>query len=132
MVESTLTRASKQEHREQVIQQSDIPALQMHPGTQVRPVIMPGATVSFVRLVPYSEMPRHSQERDELVVILKGSRDDALDGKLYRLEEGDSLYIPEGAEHGSITYSTGCTAIEICAPGRTDLAERLEVLLDKE
>ncbi|MFC2008967.1 cupin domain-containing protein [Chloroflexota bacterium] len=130
MVESTLTRASKQEHREQVMQQADIPALQMHPGTHIRPVIMPGATVSFVKLVSYSEMPRHIQEQDELVVIIQGARDDALDGKLFRLEEGDSLYVPKGAEHGSITYSTGCSAIEICAPGRTDLAERLESLLE--
>jgi len=132
MVESTLTRASMQEHREQVIQQADIPALQVHPGTHVRPVIMPNATVSFVKLVPYSEMPRHIQEQDELVVIVQGARDDALDGKLFRLEEGDSLYIPKGAEHGSITYSTGCSAIEFCAPGRTELAERLESLIDQE
>ena len=132
MVESTLTRASRQEHREQVIQQADIPALQIHPGTHIRPVIMPGATVSFVKLVPYSEMPRHRQEQDELVVIIEGSRDDALDGKLFRLEEGDSLYIPKGAEHGSISYSTGCSAMEICAPGRTDLAEKLESLLDQD
>jgi len=130
MVETTLTRASKQEHSEQVIQQADIPALELHPGAHVRPVLMPGATVGFTRLSPYSEVPRHRQEQDELVVIVHGARDDALDGKLYRLEEGDSLYVPKGAEHGSITYSTGCSAIEICAPGRSDLVERLEHLLD--
>ena len=131
MIEHTLTRASVKEHSEQVLQQADIPAVEMSPGARARPFVTPASTVSFVNLSPYSEVPRHIQEQDEVVVILHGSRDDALEGKLYRLEQGDVLYVPLGVEHGSITYGTGCLAIEFSTPGRRDLIHKLEAVLDK-
>ena len=98
MIEHTLTRASTREHGEQVLQQSDIPAVELAPGAHARPFVTPSSTMSFVNLGPYSELPRHVQEGDEVIVVLHGARDDALGGKLYRLEQGDVLYVPSGVE----------------------------------
>lgn len=131
MIEHTLTRASTKEHGEQVLQQADIPAVELSPGAHARPFVTPSSTVSFVNLSAYSELTRHIQEHDEVVVILHGARDDALAGKLYRLEQGDVLFVPAGIEHGSITYGAGCLAIEFSTPGRQDLIQKLESVLNR-
>ena len=131
MVESTLTRASDSERAEQVIRQTDIPAIELAQGASARLVVTPGATVSLVEQGPYSELPRHRQEQDEVIIVLEGERDEALDGRLYRIGAGDIIYVPSGAEHGALTYGSGCKTIEISAPARGDLVTKLEALLDR-
>ena len=116
MIEHTLTRASTREHGEQVLQQSDIPAVELAPGAHARPFVTPSSTMSFVNLGPYSELPRHVQEGDEVIVVL---------------HQGDVLYVPSGVEHGSITYGAGCLAIEFSTPGRRDLIQKLESVLNR-
>ena len=89
MIEHTLTRASVKEHSEQVLQQADIPAVEISAGARARPFVTPASTISFVNLSPYSEVPRHIQEQDEVVVILHGARDDALADEIEALLTGD-------------------------------------------
>ena len=131
MTESMLTRASDSERAEQVIRQTDIPAIELTRGASARLVVTPGATVSLVEQGPYSELPRHRHEQDTVILVLEGERDEALDGRLYRLGAGDILYVPTGAEHGALTYGSRCKTIEISAPARDDLVTKLEALLDR-
>ncbi len=131
MAESTLTRASESERAEQVIRQTDIPAIELTKGASARLVVTPGATVSLVEQGPYSELPRHRHEQDKVIIVLEGERDEALDGRLYRISAGDIIYVPSGAEHGALTYGSRCKAIEISAPARDDLVTKLEALLDR-
>ncbi len=131
MTESMLTRASDSERAEQVIRQKDIPAVELAQGASARLVVTPGATVSLVEQGPYSELPRHRHEQDKVILVLEGERDEALDGRLYRIGAGDILYVPSGAEHGALTYGSGCKTIEISAPARGDLVTKLEALLDR-
>ncbi|MCK4513254.1 cupin domain-containing protein [bacterium] len=131
MTESTLTRASDSERAEQVIRQKDIPAVELAHGASARLVAAPGATVSLVEQGPYSELPRHRHEQDKVILVLEGERDEALDGRLYHISAGDILYAPSGAEHGALTYGSGCKTIEISAPARDNLVTKLEALLDR-
>lgn len=126
-----MTRASASERAEQVIRQTDIPAIELAQGASARLVLTPGATVSLVEQGPYSELPRHRQEQDEVILVVEGERDEALDGRLYHIGAGDILHVPSGAEHGALTYGSGCKTIEISAPARDDLVTKLEALLDR-
>lgn len=131
MAESTLTRATDSERAEQVIRRTDIPAIELAQGASARLVVTPGATVNLVEQGPYSELPRCRHRQDKVIIVLEGERDEALDGRLYRIGAGDIIYVPSGAEHGTLTYGSGCKTIEISAPARDDLVTKLEALLDR-
>jgi len=124
MSEQKETRASAEEMKK-VMRYWGLPQMQLGPGAVAHLLGSKRMTVSFIEQEPHCSFKVHSHDNEEIVVGLEGERDQVVDGKLYRITEGDILIVPSGSAHGSHTYEFGCKVLEIFAPRREDLLERL-------
>ncbi|MBN1151747.1 MAG: cupin domain-containing protein [Dehalococcoidia bacterium] len=104
----------------------DLPMIQLGPGAVSHLFASRNMTVSFIIQQPNCSFPVHSHEPEEIVIVLEGERDAVIDGRLYRIKAGDIISVPSGSRHGSHTYESGCTVIEVFSPPRLDLLARLE------
>ncbi|MBN1152651.1 MAG: cupin domain-containing protein [Dehalococcoidia bacterium] len=102
-----------------------LPEIQLGPGAVAHLHAAVNMTVSFIVQEPHCAFKVHSHEPEEIVIVLEGERDEILDGKLYRIREGDIMTVPSGSAHGSYTHESGCKVVEVFSPPRLDLLARL-------
>jgi quercetin dioxygenase-like cupin family protein len=126
MSEPTEVRATDQEMSIRVNRCWDLPQIQLGPGAVAHLHAAKNMTASFIVQEPHCAFKVHSHEPEEIVIVLEGERDEILDGKLYRIREGDIMTVPSGSAHGSYTHESGCKVVEIFSPPRLDLLARLE------
>lgn len=63
-----------------------------------------------VDFAPGASFPKHSHPGVEIAYVLSGTIEYEMNGKTFRLQAGESLYIPAGAAHSAKNVSTGITA----------------------
>lgn len=120
--------ATQEEYNKRVVRYRDTPQMELIPGARNHIISTERVTVSFVTLEPNITVTPHRHEPEQMVIVNDGACDFVVDGKLYHLEEGDVLLIPSGIEHGNYSSEKGLRMIEVFAPPRYDLVEKLEVL----
>lgn len=130
MPEETEIRATAEE-MQRVQRYWDLPMIQLGPGAVSHLYASRNMTVSFIVQQPNCSFPVHAHEPEEIVIVLEGERDAVIDGKLYRIKAGDIITVASGSRHGSHTYESGCTVIEVFSPPRLDLLARLEAAWSK-
>ena len=124
MTDPIETRATDEEMK-QVMRCWGLPQIQLGPGAVAHLLGSKRMTVSFIEQEPHCAFKVHSHDNEEIVVVFQGERDEILDGKRYRIREGDIIVVPSGSAHGSYTHESGCKVLEIFAPRREDLLARL-------
>jgi len=77
----------------------------------------PGLSVARVLAPPGFEAPPQTPEFDEVVLVLKGTLTQVVDGRRERISEGEAGLIPKGSR---VLYrndgTTACDYVSICAP----------------
>ena len=58
------------------------------------------------------------------MIVVDGYCDEIIDGKIYRVEKGDVIYLPENIPHGAFIREVDCHAIDIFVPRREDYLEK--------
>ena len=120
--------ATQEEFNRRVVRYQDVPLIELAPGLNSHIVSAEKITVSFVTTEPNCHLPIHRHESEQITIVLDGAADFILDGKLYPLEKGDVFIIPSNSVHGAYVSEKGCRTIEVFAPPRHDLVEKLEAL----
>ena len=64
----------------------------------------------------------HTHEHEQVSYIAKGSFEFTVDGERKTVNQGDSLYIPSGAVHGTVALSDA-VVVDIFTPIREDFLE---------
>ncbi len=128
-MEAKEPRASQDEFSKRVVRYRDIPAIELGPGAIANLVCAERMTVSFITQEANCHFRPHKHDPEEIVIVLEGERDEIVDGKLFRIKEGDVAIIESNVEHGSYTYDKGCKVIEVFSPPRQDLVAKLEKVL---
>jgi len=118
-------RASEEQLKNTVVTVGAVPVVTLMPGVTTH--IVPGnnMTLSFARLAPNVEGKLHSHPHEQMIVVMKGQLDVALDGTVYGLKSGDVISIPGDVEHAGITHDGECQVVEIFTPARKDFEEKL-------
>ncbi len=120
--------ATQEEYNKRVVRYRQTPVMELIPGARNHIISTEKVTVSFVILEPDITVTPHCHEPEQMVIVIDGACDFVVDGKLYHLEEGDVLLIPSGIEHGNYSSERGLRMIEVFAPPRYDLVEKLAAL----
>jgi quercetin dioxygenase-like cupin family protein len=120
-----LVRATDEEKATLIATLGAIPTFDLSPGASTRIVQAQNMTLSFARLEPGVRGVPHSHEHEQVIVGLDGWHDMLVDGKTYRINPGDVIVIPGGVPHAGISGDSECNTVEIFAPARKDLEERL-------
>ena len=128
-METKEPRASQEEFNKRVTHYRDVPPIELGPGAKANLVCAERMTVSFITQEANCHFHPHHHEPEEIVIVLEGERDEIVDGRLYRIQEGDVLTIASDVEHGSYTYDEGCKVIEVFSPPRNDLVAKLQKVM---
>ena len=121
--------ASQEEFSKRVVHYSDVPLVELAPGSNSHLVSAVNMTLSFVTTEPNTYFPIHHHEAEQILIVLDGGCDQIMDGKLYPLKKGDVITIPSNVEHGSYISDKGFKAIEVFSPPREDLVAKLKKAL---
>ena len=120
--------ATQEEFNKRVVRYRDVPLMDLAPGIKMHFVSAEKLSIFFSIMEPNSQVPIHQHEAEQIMVIADGACDATADGKLYHLEKGDVFIVPSNSVHGAYVSEKGCRTIEVFAPPRHDLVEKLEAL----
>lgn len=118
-------RATEEERAAMVTRVVDVPPVELRPGSVTRIVPAANMTLSFLKLSPGLDAKLHSHPAEQVVVLLNGEMDVALEGKLYRVHEGEVAVIPGGIPHSGVTIDRKCDVLDVFSPARKDFEEKL-------
>lgn len=118
--------ATSEEQQQRIVRYEDIPAIELGPSARSHLVSGGNITLSFVHQEPDSFAPAHThRDVEQIMVVLEGSIDTIIDGKLYPMGQGDVAVLPPGVEHGAYAGPQGARVIDVFSPPRKDLEEKL-------
>lgn len=97
--------------------------LAVDPGTEGRT-----AALSFLeeRCAVGDRIPLHRHDVDEVVIVVGGVGAYTLDGETQDVEEGDVVFIPAGAAHGTVNRGDDVLHLHAVFPSRKVRMEMLE------
>ena len=122
------TYATQEEFNKRVVHYHDVPLIELAPGVKSHIVSAEKMTVSFVTVEPGSQVGIHQHEAEQILVVMDGTCDAIVAGKLYHIGKGDVVILPPNIEHGTYVSDTGCRVIDIFSPSRQDLVAKLEAV----
>lgn len=120
--------ATQEEFNQRVIRYRDVPLIDLVPGSKSHIVSTEKMTISFLTMAPNSCFAVHHHESEQIMMVIDGTMDEIIDGKLYRLAPGDVVILPSNVEHGGYISATGCSAIDVFSPPRRDFVAKLEAV----
>lgn len=94
-------------------------------GLEFRPVLGERALVNWVSYAPNTVVPRHAHEEEQFTFVLDGEFEFECDGETRTLRRGTVVHIPPGVPHAARTYGSGCVQVDVFAPPRRVLVERM-------
>ncbi|MBA7575750.1 hypothetical protein ES708_17586 [subsurface metagenome] len=123
--------ASQEKFNKRVVHYSDVPFIELVPGSNSHIVSAENITVSFITMAPNSYFATHCHESEQVMIIVDGECDEIIDGELYCLKKGDVVILPSNKEHGAYISERGCKAIDIFSPLRKDLVAKLKKVSER-
>lgn len=125
MDESQFEEATKEDREEHIVRPyEEVPLTELVPGSLSHLVRGNNLTVSFLTMEAGSTFELHSHPEEQLMIVIDGYCDEIIEDKLYRVEEGDVIFLPSGIEHGAFIRDVDCRAIDIFSPPREDYQEK--------
>ncbi len=118
--------ASQEEHSQHVIRYTDVPTIELAPGIKTHIISAEKITLSIASGEPNAKLPAHRHESEQMLIVMDGAIDLAVEGKRYRLEKGDVIVLPSNTEHGGYISERGLSAIDVFSPPRHDFVAKLE------
>ena len=119
-----LPYATEAELKKRVTHYPEIPLTELNPGIKGHLVFGERVMVSFPIITPNSYFPPHRHEAEQIMIVLDGYIDEIIEGKLYRLKNGDVVILPSNIEHGAYTREVDCRVIDIFSPPREDFIKK--------
>ncbi len=120
--------ATQEEFNKCIVRYHDVPLIELSPGIKLHLVSTERLSVVFATMEPNAQVPIHHHEGEQITIIVDGTCDQIVDGKLYHLEKGDVFIAPSNSEHGTYVSEKGCQTIEAFSPPRHDYVAKLEEL----
>jgi quercetin dioxygenase-like cupin family protein len=89
-------------------------------GVQIGTVSGEKMMISYVKLVPHSEVPLHNHPHEQVGIILEGSMEFTIGNEKRICKKGDMYVIPGGIMHGVKVLEEPSVAMDIFAPPREE------------
>jgi quercetin dioxygenase-like cupin family protein len=96
--------ATPAEFEKRVTRYADVPLTELVPGTMSHLVVGERGLVSFLTMSARSVFPPHRHEAEQIMIVVDGYVDEIIEGKLYRVKQGDVIILPSNIEHGGLSF----------------------------
>jgi quercetin dioxygenase-like cupin family protein len=121
--------ATTEEFRARVIRQTDLPMVELVPGSNARLVAGQQSMISFLKMDKHSYFAPHRHPQEQIMIVLEGYCDEIIEGKRYRVQKGDVIVLPSNIEHGAYIYDEDVLVIDVFGEVRADyLVKMLQVM----
>ena len=107
------------------IELDDVTPVAFLDGLDFQPVLGERALVNFVSYEPNTVVPVHAHEEEQFTFVLDGEFEFECDGETRLLRRGTVVHIPPGVPHGARTHDERCVQVDVFAPPRRVLVQRM-------
>ena len=112
--------ASTDEFRSHVIHYPDLPPVELVKGSNSRLVTGEQSMISFLKMDANSYFAPHRHAQEQIMIVLDGSCDEIIEGKLYNVKKGDVIILPSNIEHGAYIGPQDVQVIDVFGYPRSD------------
>ena len=112
--------ASKDEFESHVIHQTDLPSVELVKGSNSRLVVGEQSMISFLTMDANSYFAPHHHTQEQIMIVLDGSCDEIIEGKLYHVSAGDVIVLPPNIVHGAYIGDKDVHVIDVFGDPRSD------------
>ena len=113
-------KATQAEFDSHVIHQPDLPETELVPGSNSRLVTGEQSMISFLTMKANSYFAPHHHSQEQIMIVLEGSCDEIIEGKLYRVSKGDVIILPPNIVHGAYIGDQDVHVIDVFGEVRSD------------
>lgn len=117
--------ATPDEFKARVIRQTDLPMVELVPGSNSRLVAGEQSMISFLKMDKGSYFAPHRHHQEQIMIVLEGYCDEIIEGKRYRVQKGDVIILPSNIEHGAYIYDEDVHVIDVFGEVRADYMIKL-------
>jgi len=118
--------ATPEEFQSHVIHQLDLPEVELVKGSTSRLVAGEQSMISFLTMSKHSYFAPHHHAQEQIMIMLDGSCDEIIDGKLYHVKKGDVVILPQNIVHGAYIGDEDVHAIDVFGEVRSDYLLKME------
>ena len=112
--------ASADEFKSHVIHYPDLPPVELVKGSNSRLIAGEQSMISFLKMDANSYFAPHRHKQEQIMIVLDGSCDEIIEGKLYRVKKGDVIILPPNIEHGAYIGNEDVNVIDVFGDVRSD------------
>ncbi|MBU7024416.1 MAG: cupin domain-containing protein [Theionarchaea archaeon] len=98
---------------------NDVKVKEIVPGYHGKFVHTENMTLAYWNIAAGSPLPEHTHPHEQVVNVLEGTMELAIEGKVHELKEGSVMVIPGGVPHSGKSVTT-CRVIDVFYPVRED------------
>jgi quercetin dioxygenase-like cupin family protein len=81
--------------------------------------------ISFLKMDAHSYFAPHQHRQEQIMVVLDGSCDEIIEGKIYKVKKGDVIVLPPNIVHGAYIGDQDVQVIDIFGEVRGDYAMKM-------
>jgi quercetin dioxygenase-like cupin family protein len=112
--------ATSEEFRSHVIHYPDLPPVELVKGSNSRLIAGEQSMVSFLTMDAHSYFAPHHHTQEQIMIVLDGSCDEIIEGKIYRVNKGDVVILPPNIVHGAYIGDQDVHVIDVFGEVRSD------------
>jgi quercetin dioxygenase-like cupin family protein len=112
--------ASADEFKSHVIHYPDLPEVELVKGSNSRLVAGEQSMISFLKMDAHSYFAPHQHKQEQIMIVLDGSCDEIIEGKLYHVKKGDVIILPPNIVHGAYIGNEDVHVIDVFGDVRSD------------
>jgi gluconolactonase len=103
-----------------VIHYPDLPPTELVKGSNSRLIAGEQAMISFLKMGAHSYFAPHHHPQEQIMIVLEGSCDEIIDGKIYKVRKGDVVILPPNIVHGAYIGDEDIYVIDVFGSVRSD------------
>lgn len=124
-LESSFQRATEEDRKRFVTRPfEEIPKTEVAEDALSRLVASENVLVSFLTMKASSTFELHSHPEEQIMIVTEGYCDEVIENKIYRVREGDVIYLPPNIKHGAFIREVDCKVIDVFYPAREDFQRK--------
>jgi quercetin dioxygenase-like cupin family protein len=118
--------ATAEEFKSHVIHYPDLPPVELVKGSNSRLVVGEQSMISFLKMDAHSYFAPHHHSQEQIMIVLDGSCDEIIDGKIYKVKKGDVIVLPPNIVHGAYIGDQDVQVIDVFGEVRGDYLMKME------
>jgi unsaturated pyranuronate lyase len=112
--------ANAEEFKSHVVHYPDLPPVELVKGSNSRLIAGEQSMISFLKMDAHSYFAPHRHKQEQIMIVLDGSCDEIIEGKLYKVKKGDVIILPPNIEHGAYIGDQDVQVIDVFGEVRSD------------